>query len=237
MRLVALPPEKGGAIRAMLEIRLDAGWITYWRDPGASGIPPSVTLADNGNAVLQAVQFPVPEIMEDKGLRDYGYRNRVSLLLDMHQVTPGLGSRLNVSVFIGVCNTICVPFQATFDLALAPGTADPAEAQQIEKAQALLPDGPAEDFRLISARTDAQGAHATLTLALPPGSSDPPRIILSAPDGLMFGDADHLVRNGMLTIARFALTEQTSTNRLTGKDGWLLVQTGGRAMETKLVFE
>ena len=28
-------------LRAGVEIRLDRGWKTYWRDPGDSGVPPS----------------------------------------------------------------------------------------------------------------------------------------------------------------------------------------------------
>jgi DsbC/DsbD-like thiol-disulfide interchange protein len=237
MRLVALPPEADGSIRALLEVRLDAGWITYWRDPGASGIPPAITLADNGNAVLQQVRFPVPKIIEDKGLRDYGYRNTVSLVLDLKQVTPGLGSRLNASVFIGVCDTICVPFQANLALVLAPGAADPAEVSQMEQAESLLPDGPTHDFRLVTAKADAQGTSVTLALTLPSDSADQPRIILSGPDGLVFGAASDIKQNGTEWSARFALTMPPAANRLTGKDGWLLVQTGARTMETKLVFE
>src|ERR1700741_5308498 len=28
-------------LRAGIEIRLDPGWLTYWRDPGDSGAPPT----------------------------------------------------------------------------------------------------------------------------------------------------------------------------------------------------
>ena len=38
MRIVALPPDASGHIRAGLQIEPKPGWITYWREPGESGI-------------------------------------------------------------------------------------------------------------------------------------------------------------------------------------------------------
>lgn len=39
IRLVAAQPRQDGTIPATLEVKLNAGWKTYWREPGASGIP------------------------------------------------------------------------------------------------------------------------------------------------------------------------------------------------------
>ena len=57
VRLVALPAEADGTVRAMLDIRLHDGWNTYWRDPGGSGIPPSIVIS---GATLTSVGFRRP---------------------------------------------------------------------------------------------------------------------------------------------------------------------------------
>ncbi|MGO7726417.1 cytochrome C biogenesis protein, partial [Rhizobium ruizarguesonis] len=49
MRLVALAPDAAGNIRAALQIEPKPSWITYWKEPGNSGIPPQITItAESG---------------------------------------------------------------------------------------------------------------------------------------------------------------------------------------------
>jgi DsbC/DsbD-like thiol-disulfide interchange protein len=74
-------------------------------------------------------------------------------------------------------------------------------------------------------------------LTLPADGGDEPRMILSGPDGMMFGDASDVEQNGTTYSARFALAAPPATNQLAGKEGRVLVQMGARIMETKLVFE
>lgn len=39
-----------GYLRGALQIRLEPGWKTYWRDPGKTGIPPQLELSEIGRA-------------------------------------------------------------------------------------------------------------------------------------------------------------------------------------------
>ncbi|MEM9732538.1 MAG: hypothetical protein AAF903_03505 [Pseudomonadota bacterium] len=44
IRLVGLPSADGKMIDAGLQIELEEGWKTYWKSPGASGLPPTAFL-------------------------------------------------------------------------------------------------------------------------------------------------------------------------------------------------
>ena len=73
MRLVALAPDADGHIRAALQIEPEPGWITYWREPGDSGIPPQVSPAPEGNVALEKVAFPVPKLITVGKVKEIGY--------------------------------------------------------------------------------------------------------------------------------------------------------------------
>jgi DsbC/DsbD-like thiol-disulfide interchange protein len=48
-------------LRAGVEIWLDPGWHTYWRDPGDSGVPPTFDFAGSENVKSVIVLWPAPE--------------------------------------------------------------------------------------------------------------------------------------------------------------------------------
>ena len=71
-------------LRAGVEIRLDAGWKTYWRDPGDSGVPPTFDFSGSDNVKSVTVQWPAPERFPDgAGGNSIGYVGRVILPLRM----------------------------------------------------------------------------------------------------------------------------------------------------------
>jgi len=47
-------------LRAGIEIKLDPGWHTYWRDPGDSGAPPSFDFSGSENVKSVDVLWPAP---------------------------------------------------------------------------------------------------------------------------------------------------------------------------------
>ncbi|MGN6748120.1 MAG: protein-disulfide reductase DsbD domain-containing protein, partial [Xanthobacteraceae bacterium] len=52
-------------LRAGVEIKLDPGWQTYWRDPGDSGAPPSFDFSGSENVKAVNVLWPAPERFPD----------------------------------------------------------------------------------------------------------------------------------------------------------------------------
>src|SRR5208282_1541060 len=73
-------------LRAAIEIKLDPGWKTYWRDPGDSGAPPTFDFSGSGNVKSAAVLWPAPEKFPDgAGGNSIGYADHVILPL---QIAP-----------------------------------------------------------------------------------------------------------------------------------------------------
>src|ERR1700675_1991382 len=52
-------------LHAGVEIRLDAGWKTYWREPGDSGVPPTFDFSGSENVKSVTVEWPAPARLPD----------------------------------------------------------------------------------------------------------------------------------------------------------------------------
>lgn len=239
MRLVALPAREDGSIPAILQIELEKGWKTYWREPGSSGIPPHVILADGGNAILSGIRFPVPTIFEDGKIRDYVYDTAVSLVLDVKQLSADLPSHLDTQVFIGLCETICVPFQANLSVSVDKSNpAQGAEAALIAQADMTLPEPPSDDFKINSAKLSPDGKAVSVTLTLPnEKAANSPRVLLTNPDGLTFEQTELKTNADRTLSTSFKLRSASASYSLADKQVQILVLSGGRSMETTLAFE
>ena len=126
MRLVSTDDGKAPA-RGFLEIKLNAGWKTYWREPGDGGIPPSLT----GDGMAVELQFPAPERFKENGLVFSGYHTQISLPFTLPETLVPVDT---LTAFIGVCSEICVPFQAEF-----PFVRDGNHTDIVDQAFAQLP--------------------------------------------------------------------------------------------------
>lgn len=102
-----------GERRGALQIELQPGWKTYWRNPGDAGVPPQINI--EGNAKAQ-IDFPAPVRFGGDDEGGIGYKHPVSLPIVFHLASAD--TRLKGHVFLGVCEKICVPVQANFDFPL-----------------------------------------------------------------------------------------------------------------------
>ena len=71
VRLIAAGVGADGRLAAGIEIMLEPGWRTYWRTPGAAGIPPAIDFSASANLGAVEVSFPLPERHDD----GYGVSN------------------------------------------------------------------------------------------------------------------------------------------------------------------
>ncbi|PZM09206.1 protein-disulfide reductase DsbD domain-containing protein [Rhizobium tubonense] len=238
MRVVALSPDAGGNIRAALQIEPKPGWITYWREPGESGIPPQLTVADGGNVALQAIAYPVPKPLMIGSIEELGYDSAVTLPLDFKVTDGSKSAKLDLTAFIGMCRDICIPFQGNFSLPLPQaGTAGPEETAVLDAATASLPRAPSPDFSVENHALSADGKVLSLTLALPDPDGAAPEIYVTGPSGYVFfkqADAKH---DGKRFDVDIAIGRLPKTYTIHGKSWGLVVVQGKRAMETTLAFD
>lgn len=123
---------------AGFEIRLAPGAITYWRDPGDAGAPPTFEFAGSDNVVSVEPVFPAPKrIAESDGSEAFGYDSGVLLPLRVERRDPTKPATLAIQAYYAVCEKICLPAQARLRLAL-PDAATPY-AGPVEAALAAAP--------------------------------------------------------------------------------------------------
>src|SRR6478672_4527164 len=64
-------------MRAGVEMKLTAGWHTYWRYPGDSGVPPQFDFSGSDNLKSAVVLYPAPTLHKDPAGETIGYENDV----------------------------------------------------------------------------------------------------------------------------------------------------------------
>jgi DsbC/DsbD-like thiol-disulfide interchange protein len=97
---------------AGIEIALDPGWKTYWRNPGESGLPPRFDWAGSENVSSVELLWPAPARHEDAGGIAYVYGRQVVFPVRITPANPGKPVKLALSVDYGVCKDICIPANA-----------------------------------------------------------------------------------------------------------------------------
>lgn len=127
----------GEARWAGLEIEMEAGYKTYWRHPGDSGIPAEFDWTGSRNVASVAIEWPAPGRFEDPFGAYYGYLDHVVLPLKVVPEDPSAPVTLSLSLFYGVCKEICIPATAEVSLTLP---AEPTGANAaIARARAAVP--------------------------------------------------------------------------------------------------
>lgn len=142
-----------GVLRGALQIMLKPGWKTYWADPGDSGIPPSVhvTTSQVGDP---EIGFPPPRLIHDGYSEFVGYDRPVTLALSF-PVSDGIPAGFSADIFLGVCETICIPVQASLNVKSAPNGLPATEV--VRRAFFDLPHEADQTFhaRLVEIRGDS----------------------------------------------------------------------------------
>jgi DsbC/DsbD-like thiol-disulfide interchange protein len=124
-------------LRAGIEIRLDPGWQTYWRDPGDSGSPPIFDFSGSENVKSVNVLWPAPERFPDgAGGNSIGYRNHVILPLHVVPMEGAKQTALRLKLEYDVCSNICIPVESNLLLNLS---GDGAEDAAIARAEIRVP--------------------------------------------------------------------------------------------------
>lgn len=186
-------PDAQGHLKGVLQIDLKPGWKTYWRDPGASGVPPSIDVAANPLLASAVIEFPAPEHHFDGTSTWAGYDQPVGLPVTFAMRASGKTGLIDASVFLGICETICVPVQAKLAVDTDAKSDDAADAVTVAAAWAALPRPASDDFSVRILTSDAKSV--TLGVAAPAGA-DKAELFLAGSDGYMFGLAKPAVEAG-----------------------------------------
>ena len=124
---------------AGVEIKLASGTLTYWRDPGDAGLPPSFEFSGSINVAAPIILYPAPKrIREPDGSQALGYEGSVIFPFAVTRTNPDREASLTLKLNYAVCEKICVPAEAKLTLTL-PTQDGSLFAQAIAAARMATP--------------------------------------------------------------------------------------------------
>ncbi len=165
----------GKPVTLALRLKMADGWHTYWRNPGDSGLPTTITWKLPDGVGVGAIQWPAPRTLPTGPLVNYGYEGEVLLLTGLTVPRDAaLGSTYKFAARADwlVCKDVCIPEGADLDIALPVSDHSdpyPQWGSAIAAVRAALPT-PLQAWR-VNARGD--GARIALALTPPEGAPDP----------------------------------------------------------------
>ena len=122
----------GSTVLAGVRLKMESGWHTYWKNPGAAGqatdikwqLPPGVTVGE--------IQWPLPQKLPPADVTTYGYEDEVVLLVPLKLGKSLAAGALTVAAKVSwlECKDVCIPageeIQGTLKVGAVP--ASPADA-------------------------------------------------------------------------------------------------------------
>ena len=159
--LEAETAKPGDAVLAGIRLRMDSGWHTYWRSPGAAGSPTTIEWQLPPGIKAGQIEWPLPEKLTEQDLTTYIYKNDVVLLVPLTLSKELKVGSLDLKAKVSwlECAVECVPAHAEVQAALVIGTETKASqgASVLQTWQAQVPrtnvtlaaaarwEGPAKD--------------------------------------------------------------------------------------------
>jgi len=113
--------QPGGTVWVGVSFRPDPGWHVYWKNPGDSGLAPTIEWRLPDGWSVGEVRWPYPERIDQPPLTTYGYTDAVLLMVEVRaaeQVAAGGAATIGATVRWLACEVECVPGSAELTLEL-----------------------------------------------------------------------------------------------------------------------
>jgi DsbC/DsbD-like thiol-disulfide interchange protein len=157
-----------------IQLRMDPGWKTYWRNPGDSGMPPEFDWTGSKNLKSAEVLYPAPRRFDDAGGVAVGYGDDVLFPVKLTPEHEGEPIELKVAFTYGLCKDLCIPNEVNLSLDL-PADGEKGEALLLESALAQVPK-PAQAGLLpevagVEAKLDGDAPKLVVDAVFPQGAT------------------------------------------------------------------
>jgi len=113
----------GDTILAGVQLRMEPGWHTYWKNPGAAGQATEIKWQLPAGVTAGEIQWPLPEKLPPAEITTYGYENEVVLLVPLTLASNLPAGPLNLAAKVSwlECKESCIPASAEVQAAIAIG--------------------------------------------------------------------------------------------------------------------
>ena len=139
-----------------VQIELDPGWHTYWRNPGASGVPPRFDWSNSTNVVAAKVLWPAPHRIRDEYGVSFGYNDLVVFPVHISAENADQQIGLKLGIDYAVCREICIPVFSELSLELPAGALASADLMaKVANFEAKVPlPQPKDESKTIGPRIE-----------------------------------------------------------------------------------
>ena len=114
----------GETVMAAVHLKMEPGWHTYWKNPGAAGMATKIAWQFPAGVTNGEIQWPIPEKLPPEEVTTYGYENEVVLLVPLKlaaDLKPG-ALELKAKVSWLECKDVCIPASGNVQATLNVGT-------------------------------------------------------------------------------------------------------------------
>lgn len=233
--------ERDGSTTIGVEIRLKKGWITYWRMPGASGLPPILAFDGSRNLSEHAVSWPTPERIWISGDSAVGYASTIVLPVKVDANNNLRPIVVSLDMQFAVCREMCVPTRVRLNLAVpvrnnGAFVRKTIHYRKIKQAleSALDSSGADVGLRIKDVSLSRVGADRVLEIELE--DSVPlkrPDAFVFAPHGVRFGAPEVRMKDGeRACLVRLAVFEAEDQELAQGDELSIIIVDGSRRIST-----
>lgn len=128
-------------VNALLEVRLDDDWKTYWRSPGEGGVAPQLDWSKSANVNAVTWQWPAPKRYPVLGVDTLGYKDHIQFPITISVDDFNKETYFEARLTLASCTTICVLSDYDWMLSFNPSElqADPEIAFSYAQAVSTVP--------------------------------------------------------------------------------------------------
>ena len=133
----------GDTVIAGIELKMDSGWHTYWKNSGASGMPTTIKWTLPPGITAGEIQWPPPKKLPEEDLTTYIYEGETMLVVPLKLAADLKPGPLQIKGKVSwlECEVMCLPGDAevTATLEIAAASKKSQNADLIATWQNRLP--------------------------------------------------------------------------------------------------
>ena len=136
----------GETFTVALEIEMEDGWHTYWKNPGDSGEPVAITWSLPDGFTASSFDWPFPQRYDAQVLTSYAYYDRVHLPVEIQApetLRPGQTVTISGKAEWLICADVCLPasgvVERSFEVRASPVASGRDEVQELERFTSRVP--------------------------------------------------------------------------------------------------
>lgn len=222
-----------GHYMAGLNLTLAPHWKTYWRTPGAAGLPPQFDWSGSRNVQSVKLHWPSPVVIVLNGMQSIGYLDQLVLPVEVTPKDPSQPVALHLSMQLGICKDICMPATLTLSSVLDDQTApDPQIAAALAAGPMMQAEAGLTAIQCkVSAIADGLHIQASLTI---PQQGTPETVVFETADPTVWVAEAASSRDGQILTAATDLVGQAGTPFVLDRSAVLVTVIGqGHSVEIR----